>query len=240
MTVARASDRRRRSDRLVAVGLLSSGLALLVGALLLVAPMLHGSTPRVPEASADTARPDPRTREATGREPVAVPRSGVPPTGEKGLTAAPSQERAAPPVVVEIPTIGVRSTLVDLDIDDDRRLGVPSDADVAGWYVRSPRPGEVGAAVIAGHVDSHRGPGVFWRLRDLVPEDRIVVRRADGSEVSFVVDRVEQWPKDRFPTDAVYREADGSELRVVTCAGDFDPATRSYLDNLIVFAKLAD
>jgi hypothetical protein len=239
MTVARASGRHRRSYRLVAVGLLSSGLALLVGALLLAAPMLHAPTPRAPAEATNTARPELRTREATGRAPVADPRSGVPPTGEVGQTAAPAHERPAPPVAVEIPTIGVQSTLVSLDIDDDRRLGVPSAADVAGWYVRSPRPGEEGAAVIAGHVDSHRGPGVFWRLRDLVPEDRIVVRRADGSEVSFVVDRVEQWPKDRFPTDAVYREADGSELRVITCAGDFDPATRSYLDNLIVFAKLA-
>jgi hypothetical protein len=238
MTGVRAADRRRQSYRLAAVGLLSSGLALLVLALLLVNPM-PGPAPGAADRSAETARADPRGGEATGWEPVADPGPGAPPTEAGGPTAAPGEGTAALPVEVEIPTIGVRSDLVGLDIDDDRRLGVPSDAAQAGWYVRSPRPGEVGAAVIAGHVDSRRGPGVFWRLRDLVPEDRIVVRREDGSEVGFVIDRVEQWPKDRFPTEAVYREAGGSELRVITCAGDFDPATRSYPDNLIVFAKLA-
>jgi sortase (surface protein transpeptidase) len=237
MTGPSAADRRRRSYRLAAVGLLSSGLASLVVALLLVTPM-PGLAPGGADRSAEPARPDPHVGEATGWEPVADPWSGVPHTTAGEPTTAPAEGTAALPVEVAIPAVGIRSDLVGLDIDDDRRLGVPSDAAQAGWYVRSPRPGEEGAAVIAGHVDSRRGPGVFWRLRELVPEDRIVVRREDGSEVGFVVDRVEQWPKDRFPTDAVYREADGSELRVITCAGDFDPTTRSYVDNLIVFAKL--
>lgn len=181
-----------------------------------------------------------------GAEPVAsVSRSPADPRGELAVPATPERpgERGRPsagrvpvPVRVEVPAIGVASTLIELDLDEDRHLEVPDDAAVAGWYVRAPRPGEDGPAIIAGHVDSHRGPGVFWRLRELVRGDRIVVHRADGSSVEFTVEEVQQWPKDRFPTDAVYRQADGPELRLITCGGAFDAAAGSYRDNVIVFA----
>lgn len=72
------------------------------------------------------------------------------------------------------------------------------------------------------------------------PDDPVVVHREDGSRVSFRVDRVERWPKAAFPTDAVYRRSHGAELRLITCGGDVDASARSYLDNIIVFARLAD
>lgn len=149
----------------------------------------------------------------------------------------PAAGRAPVPLRVEVPSIGVASTLIDLDLDEDRQLEVPGDAAVAGWYVRAPRPGEDGPAIIAGHVDSREGPGVFWRLRELAAGDHVVVHRADGSSVQFTVEEVQQWPKDRFPTDAVYRQSDGPELRLITCGGAFDAAAGSYRDNVIVFAS---
>jgi sortase (surface protein transpeptidase) len=183
---------------------------------------------------------------AMGAEPVAsVSRSPADPRRDVLAPVAPDRAaerdrpaagRAPLPVRVEVPSIGVTSTLIELDLDADRHLEVPDDAAVAGWYVRAPRPGEDGPAIIAGHVDSHRGPGVFWRLRELVRGDRIVVHRVDGSSVEFTVEEVQQWPKDRFPTDAVYRQADGPELRLITCGGAFDAAAGSYRDNVIVFA----
>jgi hypothetical protein len=167
--------------------------------------------------AAAPAAPDPGPAPAPASEPVAEP--------------------VARPVTVEVPAIGVRSDLIDLDLDADRRLEVPRDPDLAGWYVRGTRPGQHGPAVIAGHVDSTEGPAVFFRLGELQGGDRITVHREDGTAVAFAVDRVERWPKDAFPTDPVYREADGAELRLITCGGAFDEDTSSYHDNVIVFAS---
>jgi hypothetical protein len=46
-----------------------------------------------------------------------------------------------------------------------------------------PRPGDPGPAVILGHVDSDRGPAVFYRLGEPRPGDQLTVTGADGSSV---------------------------------------------------------
>ena len=110
----------------------------------------------------------------------------------------------------------------------------------AGWYAGEggTRPGDPGSAVLLGHVDSTAGPAVFYRLRELRPGDRVEVVRADGSTVRFAVDRTEQYPKTRFPTDDVYYPTLTPALRLVTCGGSFDATAGHYRSNVIVFATL--
>jgi sortase (surface protein transpeptidase) len=148
--------------------------------------------------------------------------------------------RATPvPARVEIPKIAVASTLEQLGRAPDRTVQVPSDWNVAGWYAGGPRPGDPGSAVILGHVDSKRGPAVFFRLHQLHRGDAVTITRADGSSVRFVVERTEQYPKRRFPTDEVYYPTLTPALRLVTCGGQFDHATGHYRSNVIVFATMA-
>ena len=143
---------------------------------------------------------------------------------------------------VSIPAIDVRSDLITVGLNPDGTLEVPQpgpDYDKAAWFRDSPRPGDVGPAVIEGHVDSAaNGPSVFYRLGDLAPGDRIDVGREDGTVASFVVDEVRVFPKDDFPTLAVYGNTERPELRLITCGGPFDRSVRSYLDNVVVFASL--
>ena len=142
------------------------------------------------------------------------------------------------PVRVNIPRIGVTSSLDRLGRAPDGTVEVPSRWEVAGWYAPGPRPGDPGSAVVLGHVDSKRGPAIFYRLRELRRGDEIRIGRADGSTARFAVDRVEQYPKDRFPTDDVYYPTLTPTLRLVTCGGSFDPTAGHYRSNLIVFATL--
>jgi sortase (surface protein transpeptidase) len=142
------------------------------------------------------------------------------------------------PVRIEIPSIGVASPLDRLGRARDRTVEVPSRWEVAGWYAPGTRPGDPGSAVILGHVDSKRGPAVFFRLRELRRGDVIAITRADGSSLRFAVDRTEQYDKRRFPTDAVYYPTLTPELRLVTCGGEFDATAGHYRSNVIVFATL--
>jgi sortase (surface protein transpeptidase) len=148
--------------------------------------------------------------------------------------------RATPvPVRVEIPRIGVVSSLDRLGQAPNGTIQEPSRWAVAGWYAPGTRPGDPGSAVILGHVDSKRGPAVFFRLHQLRRGDTVTIRRADGSSVRFVVQRTEQYPKNRFPTDDVYYPTLTPALRLVTCGGEFDATAGRYRSNLIVFATMA-
>ena len=168
----------------------------------------------------------------------------TPPT----YTAAPAPTTAPAPTVpepvhgspdrIKIDSIGVDAPIVDLQRAADQTLEVPG-WDDAGWWERGPEPGERGPAVIAGHVDSKAGPAVFYRLRDLQPGAPIEVLLDDGRNVTFTVDRTERFAKDAFPTLDVYGITDGSELRLITCDGDFDRSVGHYEDNLVVYATLA-
>lgn len=149
-----------------------------------------------------------------------------------------TDEPVAAPVRVRVPAIGVDSDLLRLGTDATGALVPPADFDRAGWFTDGGVPGEIGPAVIAGHVDSTDGPAVFYRLRDLRPGDEVLVGRADGTTARFTVTAVDQYPKSSFPTAAVYGPTPRAELRLVTCGGTFDRARRSYTDNLIVTAVL--
>lgn len=152
--------------------------------------------------------------------------------------ATPDADRGVP-VRITIPSIGVSSSLEDLVLGAGGELTDPEDYDLAGWYTDGVVPGEVGPAIIAGHIDSPTGPAVFTDLPAVADGAEVVVEMSDGSEVRFVVSGRMQSEKATFPTDAVYRNVPTPQLRLITCAGSFDPATGHYTDNLILFASLA-
>ena len=121
----------------------------------------------------------------------------------------------------------------------DGTLAVPGSADEVGFYTGGPTPGQFGPAVLGAHVDSKKGPGIFYNLGSVKPGDKILVTREDKTRVTFVVDKVEVHPKNKFPTEAVYRSSfDKAEIRLVTCGGPFD-RDKGYLDNVVVFGHLA-
>jgi len=214
---------------------LGAGMAALVTLALLAG--CSGAGARGAEPSPTPTSPAPtsaaptslaRDRAARGAEAARAFRS------ERGYRATPV------PVRIEIPSIGVASSLGQLGRAADRTVEVPTRWEEAGWYALGPRPGDPGSAVILGHVDSTRGPAVFFRLRELRPGDQVKVTRADGSSVRFVVQRTAQYDKRRFPTDEVYYPTLTSTLRLVTCGGEFDATAGHYRSNIIVFAAATE
>jgi sortase (surface protein transpeptidase) len=142
------------------------------------------------------------------------------------------------PVRIRIPAIGVDSALMGLGLASDGTLQVPPRGFPAGWYTGSPTPGQLGPAVIVGHVDWAGSAGVFYRLHSLRPADRISVVRADGSTAVFQVSRVARYSKQAFPTALVYGDINYAGLRLITCGGSFDRAAHHYVDDVVVFAQL--
>jgi sortase (surface protein transpeptidase) len=139
---------------------------------------------------------------------------------------------------VRIPAIGVDSRIVNIGVDATGALIPPATTEVTGWFRAGPVPGAIGPALLAGHVDSRAGPGVFFRLTELRPGDVVTVDRADHTSVSFVVDSSTRVSKTAFPTDLVYSPKPVAMLRLITCGGSFDSSVRSYRDNIIVNATI--
>ena len=198
--------------------------------------------PSAPSAARESEPSSPPDRSVSG---APAPGSAPAPSASD-VSTTPSETvvptPAALPSSVSIGAIGVQSELISLGLNPDGTLQVPQpgpDYDKAAWFDRSPRPGDVGPAVIEGHVDSAaNGPSVFYRLGELVVGDRVDVTRADGTAVTFEVYDVRVVPKDDFPTVDVYGNTDAPELRLITCGGPFDSAAGSYEDNVVVFASL--
>ena len=176
----------------------------------------------------------------------APPPVSPPPAREQQLVTPPADGQAvaampkSDPVSVDIPKIGAHSTLIPLGLNLDNTVQVPpvTQPMQAGWYSYSPTPGEIGPAVVLGHVDGNKKAGIFYRLKEMAPGDDVEIARKDGSTARFVVTKVDEVPKDVFPTPSVYDNTPDPELRLITCGGVFDHQSHNYLDNVIVYAKL--
>jgi sortase (surface protein transpeptidase) len=141
------------------------------------------------------------------------------------------------PTELHIPKIGLATPVIRLGLNPNGTVEEPPlNQNVTGWYKFGPTPGQVGPAVIIGHVDTYVGPSVFWRLRELAPGDDISVKRQDGQTVRFKVNQVTQVDKAAFPTQQIYGDIDYPGLRLITCGGTFSPQTGEYSHNTVVFA----
>ncbi|GAA3337665.1 class F sortase [Amorphoplanes nipponensis] len=178
------------------------------------------------------------------RDPAGLGRwAGAPASAPpaENMTGAPNPFRtvpsdlSGPPARLRVAAIGVDTALETLKLGTDGALQPPRTNERAGWYADGTAPGDVGPAVLAGHVDSRRGPAVFYRLRELTTGDKIEVVRG-GRTVTFTVTATAWYPKKAFPTDEVYGPTPDRQLRLITCGGVFDRTLRSYRDNLVVYA----
>lgn len=141
-------------------------------------------------------------------------------------------------VSLEIPAIDVSAKIIDVGKNADDTLDVPDNHHIVGAYNLAPTPGEIGPAILAGHVDNYMGPGVFWRLAELKIGEQIHVKREDGTTAKFKIVRIKEYSQDKFPTEEVYGNIDHAGLRLITCSGTFNIFSQRYTRNMVVFAEL--
>ncbi len=161
---------------------------------------------------------------------------------EAGAAAPGDGTPASFPVGIEpthltIPSVGVDADVIDLTLSGPEPE-VPDDFAQTGWYHQTREPGEIGPAVIAGHIDSVDGPAVFARLDELGVGDEIIVEADDGEQRRFVVTGSGQYPKGALPVEVFGFGEPVPELRLITCGGTFDRSTGHYRDNYVVYATL--
>lgn len=165
---------------------------------------------------------------------AAVPRT------TSGDTLAAAQAIVAPAVAPQrllVPAIGVNAPVESLGLDAQGRMATPSRPENVGWYSPGVTPGDVGNAVIDGHLDWTSGPAVFWKLGRVRRGDELTIVRADGSQARFAVQATSVMPYDAS-TDALFMRSGPPSLTLITCYGAWDRQRGTYQQRLVVRASL--
>lgn len=175
-----------------------------------------------------------------GEQVVGAPSGASSPTATAEPASGIKPLARALPERIEIPKLGVDAPVMELGLSADQSIEEPplSPPNITGWYEYGPTPGELGPAVVLGHVDAHGEAAVFFRLKELGKGDKIRVVRKDGSVAVFAVDQVKRYPKEDFPTQRVYGNLDHAGIRLITCGGVFNDQSGHYKDNVIAFGQL--
>ncbi|MFH9431209.1 class F sortase [Streptomyces sp. NPDC017615] len=154
--------------------------------------------------------------------------------------ATPLPESA--PQRVDIPQLAIQAPVTSRGLDSRGGIDPPpfDQPGVVGWYGAGTAPGAAGTALLVGHVDTETRPAVFYRLSTLEPGETVRVVRADGEIARFTIDDVEVLPADHFDAARAYgtRHPGRAELRLITCGGTYDRASRTYTANVVVSAYL--
>jgi sortase A len=138
-----------------------------------------------------------------------------------------------------VPGINVDTSVIDVGITKKGNMATPSNYTDVGWYKYGPLPGEVGSAVLAGHVSNGLAlAGVFFHLKDLAIGDDIYVTTKGGEDLHFIVREMNTYPFDAKDTN-VFTEDDGKLLKLITCAGTWVSQIRTHDQRLVVTAVLA-
>jgi hypothetical protein len=195
-----------------------------------------GSSPASPAARGVVPRPTTAPSAISSPQP-ATPTLQRPTSGEALAAAQAIVAPAASPERLLVPAIGVNASVEPLGLDSQGRMATPSRADSAGWYSPGATPGDVGNAVIDGHLDWTTGPAVFWRLGRLRHGDEITIMRADGSQAKFAVQSTSVMPYDAS-TDSLFTRSGPPSLTLITCSGAWDRQRGTYLQRLVVHASL--
>jgi hypothetical protein len=203
-----------------------------------------------PHPAAMTAAVAPRTTAPPATRPPAAPApEATAPTATSALTppttiashAAQLDQLPAPAVAVPVAVTAGDDTVSGPIIPtgvrvDTGELDLPAEAEVVAWYQYGPTPGEAGSAVLAGHVDWHGEPGIFFKLRDLRAGDVVTVTMSDGSVQAWTVSGVALIAKPELPVAEVFSRTGPPTLSLVTCGGSFDSSTHHYRSNVVVTA----
>lgn len=175
----------------------------------------------------------------SGHTKSIVPHISKPPPTQASIpTPVHKQELVQNPILIRIPKLSVEAEIEAVGLDSEGRMDVPKNVYNVGWYSPGVKPGEIGSAVMDGHVDTPQGePSVFAQLNTLMPEDIIEITSSDGKIYKFKVVKNKEYLLSEIPMNEIFRNVeDESRLNLITCSGAWDKNRQTYLSRYVIFA----
>ncbi|MES2087538.1 MAG: class F sortase [Patescibacteria group bacterium] len=145
-----------------------------------------------------------------------------------------------PAARLKIPKITVDASIIDMGLTENGAMAVPNNRVNVGWFSLGTRPGQTGSAVIGAHNRWNSQDGVFAHLDQLEIGDIVSIVDTSGISISFVVRDFKMYDATDTHTNDIFESENGAHLNLITCSGDWDPATKSFAKRLIIFTDLVD
>lgn len=226
---ARARRPRRTAAHTVA-GFVLGLLAVVTGFAFAGTGLEHGPMSRAAQVAATNAAieiaHDPTVRPSTVSTPVAVaqPEPFVPATQRDLLMRPEGATR------VVVPAVGIDASVEPVGYTyQNGRLDYDVPLHEAGHYVGSADPGDPGNVVIAGHVATRSGIGIFEKLPDVKAGDIVEVYRG-GQVYRYSVVEIRIVAPD---ATNVMTQTQDATLTLITCF-----PTQNFQHRLVVIGKL--
>lgn len=158
---------------------------------------------------------------------------------QKKLTPQPPiAEVIGMPEKINIPAINVNAMIEDVAIASDGSMDIPKVAMNAAWYKLGPKPGEIGSAVIDGHVDWINGAtAVFADLNKLKIGDIVSIKDDRGKTITFLVRSTKLYEPTADDKDIFTSYDNKAHLNIITCSGVWDKTTLGFSQRLVVFTE---
>jgi LPXTG-site transpeptidase (sortase) family protein len=141
------------------------------------------------------------------------------------------------PQRLQIPSIGVEAAVESVGVNDQGNMKAPDDWRHVSWYQPGFAPGESGNAVFSGHLDWDDNQAVFWELDELSYGD-VVRISGEVRELIYMVTDTEQYDYQVSDTSQIFGKASTSQIKLITCDGEFIDDSDTYQKRLIVTGKL--
>ncbi len=142
------------------------------------------------------------------------------------------------PTHLSIPSIAVDAKVQLVGLTASGAMGIPTNFTDVGWYKYGVVPGEVGSAVIDGHVDNALGfKGVFKYLANVKVGEDVFMTDVSGAQHRFVVREVTSYPYDEVPAGDIFHESDRRLIRLITCGGKWIKSAKTYDTRVVVTAE---
>lgn len=198
------------------------GLSALVAVAALVFAFVHVGFQPDPHPQAGH-----RASRLTGKQEKPLPAPSASSTG-------PPSDQLPETLIIE--KIGVRAVIEQVTVDGNNNMAPPRKPTDVGWYSPGVAPGQIGDAVIDGHLDWHNMPqAVFFKLDRLRAGDRIEVINRAGTKLRFRVTGARRVAATAHP-NGLFGTGGPPRLTLITCAGDWSPHTGQYKKRLLVEA----
>ncbi|ASK61277.1 sortase [Virgibacillus phasianinus] len=144
------------------------------------------------------------------------------------------------PDKISIESIGAEASVEKVGLQDNGKMGVPEDYNNAGWYQSGAKPGEQGSAVIAGHVNTPEGEGIFWDLHKLEAGDEVKVTGKSGETRIFEVVDKKAFDLGEAPVEQIFGYTPRKMLNLITCTGEYNYDIGTHNQRLVVYTELKE
>ena len=138
-----------------------------------------------------------------------------------------------------IPSLNIDAHVQYVGVNSKGNIGTPSNFKDVAWYSAGVVPGEVGSAIIDGHLDNGLGmSGIFIYLSDIKIGDIVTVVAKNGARVDFVVASIQVYDYLNVSQQVLFgTDLATSSLKLITCGGAWVSGNKMYDKRLIVTAN---